>query len=64
MIECKIVDPDVDGFPDLSGDLFAVLIYYFEMGDAGMKAVDRFAVDVNCTGYLIVMLFHSIPLTI
>ena len=30
MVECWVVDPDVDGF---SGNLLGVLIYYFDMGD-------------------------------
>ena len=32
MIECWVVDPDVDS---ISGNLFAILIYYFEVGDLG-----------------------------
>ena len=35
MVECKVVDPDVEDFPCFSGYLFAVLIYYFEKGDVG-----------------------------
>ena len=33
--ECQVVDLDVDGFPGFSGNLFAVLVYYFEVGDIG-----------------------------
>ena len=35
-IEHWVIDPDVDSF---SGKLFAVLIYYFEMGYVGMGLV-------------------------
>ena len=44
MNKCQVVDPDVDGF---SGNFFAVLIYYFEVGEVGMGVVVAFTVDVN-----------------
>ena len=57
MIQCQVVDPDVDGF---SGNLFAVLIYYFEVGDVSTGMVAGFTVDVNCTDYMIAMFLYSI----
>ena len=43
-----------------SGNLFTVLIYYFEVGDVDMRVVVGFTVDVNCTCYMTAMSFHSI----
>ena len=60
MIECWVVDPDVDSFPGFSCNLFPVLIYYFEVGKVDMTVVVRFSVDVNCTGYMTAMFFGSI----
>ena len=39
MTECQADDPEVDAFPDFSGNLFPVLIYYFEVGDVGIVVV-------------------------
>ena len=47
----------MDGF---SGNLFSVLIYYFEVGHVGIGMVVGFPVDVNCTGYMTAMFFHSV----
>ena len=60
MTECKVVDPDVDGFPVFSVNLFTVLIYYFEVEDVGTGMAFGFTVDVYCTGYLTAMFFYSI----
>ena len=57
MIECQVVDPDMN---DFSGNSFAVLIYYFEVGDVGTWVVARFTVDVSCTAYMASIFFHSI----
>ena len=50
----------MDGFPGFSGDLFAFLIYNFEVGDVGIVMVVGLTVDVHVTGYLAAMIFHSI----
>ena len=60
MIECCIVGCDVDSIPGFSGKLFAVSIYYFEVGDVGTRVVVDFTEDVKCTGYMPAMFFHSI----
>ena len=39
MIEYQAVDADVDGFPGFSSNMFALLIYYFEVGDVGIWLV-------------------------
>ena len=33
MFEGRVVDSNMDGFSSFSGNLFAVLIYYLQMGD-------------------------------
>ena len=63
-IECWVVDPHVDGFLDTSGNSFAVLIYFFDVGDAVMGVVLGFTVDINYSGYMSAMFFHSIFLDI
>ena len=47
----------MDGF---SGNLFAVLVYYIEVGDVGSGVVVGNAVYVNCTGDLTIVLFYFI----
>ena len=41
----------MDGFPGFSGSLFAVLTYFYEVGNVGMGMVAYFTVDVNFTDY-------------
>ena len=60
MIECSVGDPYVDGFLCFSGKMFVVLIYYFEVGDDGMRIIVGFTVDIKCTGYMTAMFFQSI----
>ena len=57
MFGCWVVDPDVDG---LSGNLFVVFIYKFEVGHGSTEVVVGFIVDVNCTCSMTTMFFHSI----
>ena len=44
-LEFWIVDPDVDGF---SGNVFAVLIHYFQVADAGMGMVVQLLDHCGC----------------
>ena len=60
MVKCKVVDPHANGFHSFSGNLFEVLIYYFEVYNVGMEVVVGFTVDINFTGDMTVMSFHSI----
>ena len=32
-VEGSVVESDMNGFPSFSGDLFAILVYYVEVGD-------------------------------
>ena len=57
------MDPDEDGSPGFSANMFAVLIYYFEVGDVGMGLVVGFTVVVNSTCYMTAMFFHSMSQT-
>ena len=40
-IECQVGDPDMDDFLGLSGNLFLVFIYYFQVGDVGTGWLSR-----------------------
>ena len=59
MIECHVVDTDMDDFPGFSGNLFTTLVYDFEGVDVGMGLVVGFTVDINFTGYMSTTFFHS-----
>ena len=51
------VDPDVDGIPKFSGNMFAVLIYYFQNGRWWSRMVVRFTVYVNLHRYVNAVFF-------
>ena len=57
IVEGRVVDSNMDGF---SGNVFAILVYYLEVGDAGMGVIVGNAVYVNCTGDLTVVSIYSI----
>ena len=50
----------MDGFSSFPGNLFTVLIYYFEMGDAGFGMIVEHIVLVNCTRNMTAVFFDSI----
>ena len=50
----------MDGFSCFPGNLFTVLIYYFEMGDVGFGMNVGHTVLVNCTGDMTAVFFASI----
>ena len=58
-VKCQVADSNVDGTP---GNLF-VLIYCFVVGDVGIGVFAGFMLDVNCTGYMTAIFFHSVFLT-
>ena len=60
MVEGRVVDSNLDDFSSFSGNLFAVLVNYFEMEDIGSGMVDGNAVFVNCTSEIIIVFFYSI----
>ena len=39
MVEGRVVDSNMDGLSSFSGNLFAVLDYYLELGHAGLGVV-------------------------
>ena len=47
----------MDGF---CGNLFAVLLYYLEVGDVGLGMIIGNAVYVNCTGVITFVFYYSI----
>ena len=61
VVEGRIVKSDMDGFSSFPGNLFAVLIYYFEMEDVGFGMIDTYTVLVNCIGNVTAVFFDSIP---
>ena len=48
----RVVDSNMNGFCRCSGNLFAILIYYVEVGDVGLGVVVENTVFVNCTFHL------------
>ena len=60
MVEGRVVDSNLDDFSSFSGNLFAVLVNYFEMEDIASGMVDGNAVFVNCTSEIIIVFFYSI----
>ena len=60
VVEGRIVNSNMDGFSSFYGNLFAVLFYYFEMGDVGFGMIVGSTMLVNCIGDMIVVFFDSI----
>ena len=60
MVEGRIVNSNIDGFSSFPGNLFAVLIYYFEIGDICFGIIVGYTVLVNCTGDVTAVFFDSI----
>ena len=52
VIECWVVDPHVDGFPSLSHNLFAALVYHNEMRTISSRIVIRLPMNINCTSHM------------
>ena len=50
----------MDGLSSFPGNLFAVLIYYIEMGDAIFGMIVGYTVLVNCTEDVTAVFFDSI----
>ena len=57
MAGSRVVDSNMDGF---SSNLFAVLVYYFEVGDVGLWTAVGNAVYVNYTGDITIVFFYSV----
>ena len=56
-VKGSVVDSNMD---DFSGNMFAVLVYYHEVGDIGLGVVAGNAVFVKCTGSMTIVFFYSI----
>ena len=54
-----VVDSNMDGLSSFSGNLFAVLVYYLEVGDDCVEVVIGNAVFVNCTGEMTIVFIYS-----
>ena len=59
-VEGRVVDFNMDGFSSFSSNLFAVLVYYHEVGDIGSWGVVRNDVYVNCIGEMTIAFFYPI----
>ena len=57
VVESMFVYSKMDGF---SGYLFALLVYYLEVGDICLVMLVGNAMYVNCTGDMTIMFFNSI----
>ena len=60
MVEGKVVASNMNGFSNFSGNSFAILVYYLEVGDVCPWMVVGHTVLVNCTGDVTVVFFNSI----
>ena len=60
MVGGRVVDSNMNGFTIFSGNLFAVLVYYLEMGDVGSRVVVGNALFVNCTDSMTIAFLHPI----
>ena len=49
----------MNGFSSFPGNLFAVLVFYLEVGDVGSGMVVENIVLVNCTSNVTVVYFYS-----
>ena len=58
VVKGRIVVSNMEGFSSFSGILFAILVYYFEVGDASFGIVVGYTALVNCTGDGILSLGH------
>ena len=54
MVEGMVVKSNVNGLSSFSGNWFAILVYYLEVGDVGLGVVAGDTVFVKCTGDMII----------
>ena len=57
MFQGRCVDSNMNGFSSFSDNLFAILVYYLEVGDVGSGLVVGNAVFVNYTGDMTIVFF-------
>ena len=56
-VEGRVINSNMDGF---SCTLFAILVYYLEVGDIGSGVVVGNTVFVNCIGDMAIVFFYCI----
>ena len=56
-VEGMVVDSNMNGFSNFSGNLFAVLVCYLEMGDVGLVVDVGNSMFVNCTDDMTIVFF-------
>ena len=59
-VEGRIINSNMNGFPNFTGNLFSILVYYFQVGDVGSGMVGGHTMLVNCTGDVTVGFFNSL----
>ena len=59
-VEGSVVDSNMDEFSRFSGNLFAVLVCYLEVGDVNSRVVVGNAVYIHCTSDMAIVSFYSI----
>ena len=63
-LRAELLISNIDGLYNFPGNLFAVLIYYCDMGDVVFGMIVGYTVLVNCTGDMTAVLFDSILYTL
>ena len=51
-VEGRIANSNINGFSSFPGNLFTILVYYFEVGDVGIGMIVGHTVLVNFSGYM------------
>ena len=57
----RVVDSNMNGFYSFSGNLFSILVYYFEVENNGLGVVVGNVVFVNCTGDMTIVFLLYFP---
>ena len=58
--EGRIVDSNMNGFSSFPGNMFGIMIFYFDMGDVGSGMIVGHTVLVNCTSDVTTVFLNSI----
>ena len=59
-VEGRVVDSNMDGFSSSSSNLFAIFIYYLELGDIGSGVVVGNAEYINHIVDITIVFFYSV----
>ena len=59
IVDGRVVYSNMNGSSSFYGNLFAILVYYLEVGDVGSGVVVGNSVSVNCTADMTIVFFYS-----